>query len=399
MEGKMLVSSLRTTTAAFTGLKKGRRTLRVQKPRKVFETDELKGWVTELCGALGHAHEKTKVVHRDLKPANLMVSSGGDLKIADFGIARSISDSISRLSAKARDTSGTLAYMSPQQALGYDPAVSDDIYSLGATLYELLTGKPPFHSGNIYAQIREVVPPSLEERRQKLGVSAGARVPDSWEATIAACLAKDPEQRPASARETLERLSETAAPTRKVRPSQKEAVRTGPKNPALATIAILLAAALIVGGWWITVEQPRQLAAQQQITRIAELVSEGESALVKRNWPEASSIFQTVLSLDAENAQAQAGLQKARDGAASAHGLVSFVPSLPEGTTILAAGKPLVPDANGHIALTEGTHELTLKDERCHYSPMSDCRWMDDRSGAVYFIERESYGVRLKWQS
>jgi serine/threonine protein kinase len=71
--------------------------LRADKPRKVFEPDELKDWTSQLCGALDYAHNHARIVHRDLKPANLMVNQRGDLKVADFGIARSLSDSISKL--------------------------------------------------------------------------------------------------------------------------------------------------------------------------------------------------------------------------------------------------------------------------------------------------------------
>jgi serine/threonine protein kinase len=71
--------------------------LRADKPHKVFETSELKDWVSELCDALDYAHNHARIVHRDLKPSNLMVNQRGDLKVADFGIARSLSDSMSML--------------------------------------------------------------------------------------------------------------------------------------------------------------------------------------------------------------------------------------------------------------------------------------------------------------
>ena len=88
--------------------------LRADKPRKVFKPDELKDWVSQLCDALDYAHNHARIIHRDLKPSNLMVNQRGDLKVADFGIARSLSDSMSMLT-HSRGTSGTLAYMSPQQ--------------------------------------------------------------------------------------------------------------------------------------------------------------------------------------------------------------------------------------------------------------------------------------------
>ena len=119
--------------------------LRVEQPNRVFEAEELLPWVDQICEGLQYAHEHARIVHRDIKPANLMLNSRRDLKIADFGIARSLSDSVSMLTM-ARGTSGTLAHMSPQQLDGERASNLDDIYSFGATVYELLTSKPPFHS-------------------------------------------------------------------------------------------------------------------------------------------------------------------------------------------------------------------------------------------------------------
>src|SRR4029453_1982133 len=108
--------------------------LRAEKEQKVFELDELAGWIAQLCDALDYAHNRAKVIHRDLKPANLMVNQRGDLKITDFGIARSLADSATRLTGE-QGRSGTLVYMSPQQLGGERGTHLDDIYSLGATIY------------------------------------------------------------------------------------------------------------------------------------------------------------------------------------------------------------------------------------------------------------------------
>src|SRR5262249_7837132 len=74
--------------------------LRAEKEQKVFEPHELASWTVQLCDALDHAHNRAKVIHRDLKPANLMVNQRGDLKITDFGIARSLADSATRLTSE-----------------------------------------------------------------------------------------------------------------------------------------------------------------------------------------------------------------------------------------------------------------------------------------------------------
>ncbi|MCB1087756.1 MAG: serine/threonine protein kinase, partial [Verrucomicrobiae bacterium] len=170
--------------------------IRIGTAGKVLEVEEIAGWIEQACHALAYAHEDKKTVHRDLKPANLMVDGEGRLRVMDFGISGTLTDSMSRLSAAAMPASGTLVYMSPQQAMGFPPTVSDDIYSLGATIYELLTGKPPFYRGNIQHQIETLVAPSMAERREQLGVEGRLEIPASWERTVAACLAKGASDRP-----------------------------------------------------------------------------------------------------------------------------------------------------------------------------------------------------------
>ncbi|MCB1094229.1 MAG: PEGA domain-containing protein, partial [Verrucomicrobiae bacterium] len=144
--------------------------------------------------------------HRDIKPANLILTETNQLKVTDFGIARNITDSVSRLSMRGNDSSGTPGYMSPQQAMGDRAAVADDVYSIGATLYDLLTSRPPFYSGDIPLQILNKVPPSIEDRRVELGIVSRQPVPDDWEEVIAACLEKSPRARPASVSEIKDRL-------------------------------------------------------------------------------------------------------------------------------------------------------------------------------------------------
>src|SRR5437773_2062206 len=138
--------------------------LKARKENNCLEAEEIRPWMEQLCDALSYAHDKAKVVHRDLKPANLMVNGRGELKVTDFGIARSVSDSMSMLT-QARGTSGTLVYMSPQQIDGERATPLDDIYSLGATMYELVTSKPPFYSGSIERQVHERIPAGIAARR------------------------------------------------------------------------------------------------------------------------------------------------------------------------------------------------------------------------------------------
>ncbi|MEO8351201.1 MAG: serine/threonine-protein kinase [Chthoniobacteraceae bacterium] len=185
-----------------------------------FQVEDIATWTTQLCDALAYAHGKPHIIHRDLKPGNLLLDIEDDLKITDFGIAASANESITRITGS--NASGTMSYMSPQQAAGERPLPSDDLYALGSTLYELLTGEPPFGREVDYARLRDEKPVSIRERRQVLHGSAEA-IPNAWEDTIRALLEKRPEDRPASARETAERLGLLGATAR---------VESAPKSEA-----------------------------------------------------------------------------------------------------------------------------------------------------------------------
>jgi len=213
--------------------------LRAEKKQKVFEPHELAGWIAQLCDALDYAHNRARVIHRDLKPSNLMMNQRGDLKITDFGIARSLADSASRLTAE-EGRSGTLVYMSPQQLSGERSTHLDDIYSLGATMYELLTSKPPFYSGNIDRQICERVAPSMTERRKEFNIEPALGAP-VWEDTVAACLAKDASRRPQSAIEIAQRLQ---LPARSTRITTTPGKTSNKKTLIVCGIAALFALAL-----------------------------------------------------------------------------------------------------------------------------------------------------------
>src|SRR5881396_1197006 len=224
--------------------------LRCDKERKVFEAAELTDWMSQLCDALDYAHNYARIIHRDLKPANLTVNQRGELKVSDFGIARSLGDSMSVITM-AGGRSGTLSYMSPQQLEGERGTHLDDIYSLGASVYELLTSKPPFYVGNIDRQIREKIAPSMTERRKEFEIEAEP-IPAVWEEWVAACLAKDPRRRPQSVTEIARQLQ---MPSPEARPPAMRSFFLRSKKRVLAFVLASLCL-LALSGWYFGVFKP-----------------------------------------------------------------------------------------------------------------------------------------------
>lgn len=120
-----------------------------------YTVPEVMPWIEQLCGALDHAH-KQGILHRDVKPANILMATDGEVRLADFGIARTAREASARMSGQL--TSGTLLFMSPEQLVGEPLDRRSDLYSLAATIYEWLSGAPPFCKGQIAMQIQKRLP-------------------------------------------------------------------------------------------------------------------------------------------------------------------------------------------------------------------------------------------------
>jgi serine/threonine-protein kinase len=143
----------------------------------------------QLCAGLSAAHEKG-VLHRDLKPANIMLDGRGQVRITDYGLARSIGEG-----DRSREIAGTPAYMAPEQLSRGETSIQSDLYSLGLVLYEVFTGRRVHEFGSIAELTRaheesSVTPPS----------SVAEDVDPALEQVILRCLEKDPRDRPRSAR-------------------------------------------------------------------------------------------------------------------------------------------------------------------------------------------------------
>jgi hypothetical protein len=272
-------------------------------PQGCVTVAELSPLVTQLCEALQYAHATARIVHRDLKPANLLLTRDGRLKITDFGIARSLAETKTRLTGTDA-TSGTPAYMSPQQLLGQRSEPADDIYALGATLYELLTSKPPFYTGSMAAQIREISPPRLNDRRRELGIN-GPAVPAAWEKTVLACLAKKAGDRPASAANVLEDLGLAPRPTGSRQDNRIVARAHAPLRRRLLKVtagASLLA--LIAAGCLLLIRVQSQ---HRQATLAQQQEQKANSGEMERQRLEAETA-----RLRAEKGKAEAALAQSR---------------------------------------------------------------------------------------
>jgi serine/threonine protein kinase/Flp pilus assembly protein TadD len=233
--------------------------------------------------ALDHGH-RVGVVHRDVKPGNLLLDGAGQVWVTDFGLAQM--QGAESLTATG-ELVGTLRYMSPEQALAKRVVLDHrtDVYSLGATLYELLTLRPPFGGADRQELLRQIsfeepVPPRRLDRH----------VPAELETVALKALEKAPQDRYATAQELADDLRRWLddRPIQARRPSWlRVAARWARRHRPLvgAVAAVLLMAALLGGGTWLWWAQKRAMA--EGGARAA--LREAFQLLEQERWPEALS--------------------------------------------------------------------------------------------------------------
>lgn len=156
--------------------------------------------IEQAASALAH-FGRQGFVHRDIKPDNFLVADSGEVKLIDFALARRIRRGLWRLLPSGSKLQGTRTYMSPEQIRGEWLDERSDLYSFGCTLYELLTGKPPFTGSTqqeLFSKHLKAPPPVLE--------TIDSNITPEFAQLVRRCLAKDRRQRPGSAAEFLEEL-------------------------------------------------------------------------------------------------------------------------------------------------------------------------------------------------
>jgi eukaryotic-like serine/threonine-protein kinase len=195
----------------------------------------------QMSDALAAAHQKS-IIHRDVKPGNVIVTAEHRVKVLDFGLAKVSADADRPFDDTAVQTGsghivGTVAYMSPEQALGRKVDHRSDIFSLGVVLYEMATGRRPFEGHSFGESIYRTIEAEPENIR-RLNPEAPARL----ESIIMKCLAKDPADRYQSAAEISTDLRDV--PTTRKSPARARAALIG-----ASAAAILL---VVTAAWWLT---------------------------------------------------------------------------------------------------------------------------------------------------
>ena len=201
--------------------------------------------VETLARAIHHAHG-LGIIHRDLKPANILLTADGEPKVSDFGLAKKLGET--RSQTKSGDVLGTPAYMAPEQASGETRRIGPptDVYGLGAILYEILTGRPPFHAGTALGTLEEVRTREATPLRRLV-----PKIHRDLETICLKCLQKEPEKRYSTAATLADDLKRFLdGETIHARPVGllERSVRWARRRPAVSILsALLLVAVLVIG--------------------------------------------------------------------------------------------------------------------------------------------------------
>jgi serine/threonine protein kinase len=287
---------------------------RLLRDQKAFPIADIASIFRQLLAALGYAHENG-VIHRDIKPSNIMLTNSGEVKIADFGIAKVAG------SAKLTRTgtgAGSLLYMSPEQIKGVNIDNRSDLYSVGVTLYQIVAGRTPFEADSDYdIMTGHLEKPPLAPSQFK------ETVPKDLEQVILKSLEKKPEKRFQNAAEMSEAISRirTSSDVTVVAksdpftrttaiPSQPKPVRSFKKLmiPALAILVVIVAAV----AWMLM----RGGSEQRGVTQtLADSLATGRDLFAQKRYLESAQFFSALQG--SANANANERLDVVRYEAAS----------------------------------------------------------------------------------
>ncbi len=195
--------------------------------RKPLPLDEALRIGEGILRGLEYAHGKG-IVHRDIKPANVLLTSAGEAKIADFGIARPTDSNLTQVG----EMLGTPSYMSPEQVKCLAVTARSDLFSFGSMLYEMVAGVKPFGAPDVSGILRNVV-----ELEPKLASQINAAIPPSLAQFIHKLLAKSPDERFQSANEALEEIAKIRSEVANAPPEAVDELKASDESAGLSTLA------------------------------------------------------------------------------------------------------------------------------------------------------------------
>jgi WD40 repeat protein len=249
---------------------------------------EAAGLIEALARAIHFAHQHG-IVHRDLKPANVLLTENGQAKITDFGLAKHIDQTTTQTMSGA--VLGTPNYMAPEQARGRNQQVSPatDVYALGAILYELLTGRPPFQAATVVDTLVLVMNQEPVPLRQ-----LQSTLPRDLETVCLKCLEKEPRKRYASAEalaDDLRRYLEDKPVLARRAGAVERAWRWCRRNPMVASLTagiglllFVIASGASVAALWLNDERNAALSNLDRAVKAEKTAVEAEKEVRDKLW-------------------------------------------------------------------------------------------------------------------
>jgi predicted Ser/Thr protein kinase len=305
--------------------------------------EEALAWLEQAAEAVDAAHAEG-IVHRDVKPANLIFDARGDLHVVDFGIARVLDESTGAGMTQTGMVLGTSGYLSPEQARGEQATQASDIYSLGVVAFELLAGGRPFERSSTTAEaaahIHEPVPSASAQ---------GVGLPRAVDQVFERALAKDPRDRPRTARDLVHELRAVLAPAAAPAPAATaatvaaEPARVRRARSSFPVWVVPLVALLLAGGALAAVLATRDGGADAQAVTRADVVTRTQGG---------ETVTKTVVETVVQTAPAPAPAPTTEQQATTA------TPATTAAAPVSGGGHSL--NDRGYSLMQQGSYEAAL---------------------------------------